>query len=197
MKQVVIYPRGFAGFDIGLPIRITKPTTNALFKTILHNTSGIRENKNVVSNTDVEALWKGLRNGNKFMSNEKFREAILIAALNCFGTKDFYEWVSLQANNQYLGIEHIRFINDTFNFIRTGQRALNISFWLQLLAGPSDVGPQSDASINMDYFGSNKPLHRRENSMVKDTIIKWVSQPDGFEDLLGTMHILFGDSEIH
>lgn len=195
MKQVVIYPRGFAGFDIGLPVRITKPTNNAIFKSILHNTTGIRENKNVISNTDVEALWKGLCSGNKFISNEKFREAILICALTSFGTDDFYEWISLQANNQYLSSEHIRFINDTFNFIKTGQRSLNISFWLQLLVGNSDQN-SSSVKINFDYFGSNKPLHKRENSKVKDTIIKWVSQPNGFEDLLGTMHILFGDSEI-
>jgi len=195
MKQVVIYPRGFAGFDIGLPVRIIKPSNNAIFKSILHNTSGVRENKNVISNTDVEALWKGLCSGNKFISNEKFRESILVAALTSFGTNDFYEWVTLQTKNQYLGNEHIRFINDTFNFIKTGQRSLNILMWLQLLAGSSDPSASS-VKINLEYFGTNKPLHRKENANIKDTIIKWVSQPNGFEDLLGTMHILFGDSEI-
>lgn len=196
MKQVVIYPRGFAGFDIGLPIRVTKPTNAAIFKSILHNNSSLRENKNVMSNTDVEGLWKGLTNGNSYISNESFREAILISALNAFGTKNFYEWIDLQINNQYLGNDHVRFINDTFNFIKTGQRSLNIAFWLQLLAGNNDNNGNR-VKVNLDnFFPSNRPLHLRDTTLVKDIIIKWVSQPNGFEDLLGSLHILFGDADI-
>lgn len=194
--QVVVYPRGFAGFDIGLPIRIIKPSNAQIFKSIVHNNNFARENKVVISNTDVESLWNQLTNGDRFVSNASFREAILKAALIAFGTKDFREWVALQESNTYLTTTHNRFINDTFNFIKEGTRGLNIQMWMQLLAAEK-TGDMASIKINTEkYFNTKSPIHMRESVSLKETIIKWVSMPNGFEDLLGTLHVLFGDSEI-
>lgn len=194
-KEVVIYPRGFAGFDIGLPIRNKTLSSNQVFKSILHNQDIGRSNTSVISNTMVEDLWKKLCNGNGFISNFKFREAIIKSGLNAFGTNSFLEWIELQNNNPYLSNIHRRFINDTFNFLKNGTRSLNIQMWLQLIAG--DAQDNSKVKINyQDFFGTNKPLHQRENHDINQLLIQWVSQPNGFEDLLGTLHVLFGDSDL-
>lgn len=194
-KQIVIYPQGFAGYDIGLPIRVIKPTPGELFNSLLYKNDIARSSKVVMSNMQVEKMWKELISAQRFGSNFTFREEILTAALNAFGTDNFLTWVNLQSINPYLSVNHIRFINDTLSFINGNKRALNIQYWMPLLKDrESSQGNQ--VSINTDkYFGTSNPLHMRPATDVKSNIIKWVSQPGGFEDLLGTMHVLFGDSD--
>lgn len=194
-KQIVIYPQGFAGFDIGLPIRVIKPNPSEIFNSLLYKTDIAKTSKAVVSNLAVEKMWKELIGANRFSSNFNFREEILVSALNAFGTDNFLAWIQLQAKNPYLGPNHIRFINDTFNFISGKRRALNIQYWLALLSEQGNNGNES-VSINTEtYFGTNKPLHMREPVDIKNALIKWVSQPGGYEDLLGTLHVFFGDSD--
>jgi hypothetical protein len=194
-QSVVIYPRGFAGFDIGLPIRVIKPTQQQILNSVLHHRNLNRANKAVISNTDVESLWKQLTSGDRFVNSFAFRESILIAGLKSFGTLDFLKWVQLQEENPYLGPNHIRFINDTLGYINGSPRSLNIQNWLILLAGEK---PTTDSvKINVEeFFRTNKPIHMRQNPSLKEHLINWTRRPGGFEDLLGTMHILFGDSEI-
>lgn len=194
-KQVVIYPQGFAGFDIGLPIRVIKPSPSEVFNSLLYKTDIAKTSKAVVSNLAIEKMWKELIGANRFTSSFNFREEILVAALNAFGTDNFLAWFQLQAKNPYLGPNHIRFINDTFNFISGKKRALNIQYWLALL---SEQGSSSSESVNIqaeEFFSTNKPLHMRQPVDLKHNLIKWVSQPGGYEDLLGTLHVFFGDSD--
>ena len=195
--DIVIYPQGFAGFDIGLPSRTIKASPAEMFNSMLFRNNGGRSNKVVVSNTTVEKLWNDLISANNFGNNFNFREQILVTALNAFGTSNFLDWIRLQSQNPYLNTNHYRFINDTLNFIRGENRALNIQYWLTLLSENSAVGNESSkVKINEEkFFNTNKPLHMRESTQLKSSIVQWVSKPGGFEDLLGTLHVLFGDSE--
>lgn len=194
-KQIVIYPQGFAGYDIGLPIRVIKPTPGEIFNSLLYKTDIARTSKVVMSNMQVEKMWKELIGAQRFGSNFTFREEILKTALNAFGTDNFLAWVNLQSINPYLSINHIRFINDTLSFINGNKRALNIQYWMSILQD-REATQSNQVTINTDkYFGTNKPLHMRASGDLKTNLIKWVSQPGGFEDLLGAMHVLFGDSD--
>lgn len=194
--DAVIYPRGFAGFDIGLPTRVLRPSPEQLFNSLMRNKDTSRSSKVVMSNTVVEKQWLEHTTAMRFSKSFNFREEILISALTAFGTEDFLAWINLQSENPYSTQNHYRFINDTLQFIKTGKRALNIQHWLILLNG---VDPKADNKVSIrsdEYFGTTLPLHQRQPTRLKHHIVKWVSNPGGFEDLLGTMHVLFGDADI-
>ena len=46
------------------------------------------------------------------------------------------------------------------------------------------------------FFGLTQPIHFRREQDVSSIVTKWVSHPGGFDDLVGTLHIFFGDNEI-
>jgi hypothetical protein len=84
----------------------------------------------------------------------------------------------------------IDFIHSTLTFIMTGKRQLPTILWNDVLDyHPSDLNAVSDKT--KDHFKSlfsmvmNNPVHK--------LLAMWLSQPGGFEDMLTTMFIIFGD----
>lgn len=195
IKKIVTYPRGFQGFDIGIPIETKGDTIMQALKNISYNRSG-EDLSFVISNKNVENLWKQMVNGSGFTSNMEFREKILTNALSAFGTESFLEWVELQEVNNAMTDMHRRFINDTFTFIDTGRRAMSIHSWAELVYIREVTAKDAVPEIRkVDFFKLSGALQYRRVPSLGDIITRWVCQPNGFDDLAGTLHILFGNTE--
>lgn len=194
-KRIVTYPRGFQGFDIGIPVETKGDTVKDALKNASYNRDS-QELRFVISNKNVETLWRQLADGNCSTNNFDIREKILCNALLAFGTTDFYEWVKLQETNPNTTDMHRRFINDTFNFIDSGDRAMSLFSWGTVIhvreVTAKDALPELRSG---DFFGLSQALQHRRSSTVTDIVSRWVCREGGFQDLAGTLHILFGDTQ--
>lgn len=195
IKKVVTYPRGFQGFDIGIPIETKGDTIKQALKNTSYNRTG-QDLRFVISNKNVENIWTQMVNGVGFTSNFDFREKIIANALSAFGTESFLEWIELQDSNNALTDMHRRFINDTFTFIETGRRAMTIHSWANTVYVREVTAKDSLPEIRKSqFFNLSAPLEYRRRPTIAEIVTRWVCHPNGFDDLAGTLHILFGDYE--
>lgn len=191
MSSLVIYPRGFVGFDIGLPVKQQSQDINKLINQIRYNKKFDRTKETVISNSEIETLFKQHIQGKRFTKNFDFREKILKAGLNAFGTKDFYSWAESQTKSPFFSDTHKRFLHDTFEYIKNGKRSFPTFSWMRIIQ-IKDLS-YADGELNYDLDRFFKFVNHA--SIPKDllSIIQlWVSHPDGIEDLLMSLHILFG-----
>lgn len=194
-KKIVTYPRGFLGFDIGIPIETKGDSTKQMLINASYNRTG-NQLRFVISNKTVETLWKQLSDGVAFVNSPEIREKIITNALGAFGSESFYEWVMLQNANPSMTDMHRRFLNDTLNYIETGNRAMSINSWTNVIEVRDVTSKDAHPALNYDkFFGTTMPLHHRRFSTMIDVIVAWLSHENGFEDLCGSLHIFFGDIE--
>ena len=196
MKPVVIYPRGFLGYDIGLPVQRSSTDVTKLMSMMRYNKASISRDRTVISNSDIEKLHDQLTQGDRSSRSFEFREKVLKAAMIAFGTNSFYDWCMLQKDSPYLTDMHRRFLNDTFMFIYKGERTMNVRVWNQVIA----VREAQTEDNRVDYLYreffkmDESALFRRPFTMT-NAISSWTSQPGVIEDLLSTLRILFGDTK--
>lgn len=191
-----IYPRGFLG--VRLEGRVER-------RALLNDTNlGVRffqsimmANRNDVdhSNPDVEALYaQYIRREAQTLSFD-YRKKVLIVALAAFGTSQFDFWYRLQLKSPTIADLHRRFLEDTLRFIRTGKREMALETW-NVLVTADDKGEQKSelSEYANEFFGISSGGYSRysQNTSLTEVIQNWCSQPNGFEDLLGTLHVLFG-----
>lgn len=197
MVAPVVYPRGFLGFDIGLPAENRSSSLAKLMEAVKINRSVSNSNRIVISNHSIENAWLQFKTGDRFIQSFAFREQILRIALQAFGTKSFLDWCRLQNQNPYLTEMHKRFLNDTFNFIDTGKRSINLLSWMNLISA-RELKAQDEFPVYQyeKFFSMSEPLHFRRSTDLASTLQEWTSRPNGYEDLIGTLHIFFGDKDI-
>lgn len=194
MKPAVIYPRGFLGYDIGLPISVNKDSVTDILSSLKYNRLSKPEPRVVISNTAVKTLMEQMLFSPKAGQSQEWREAVLTTALKAFGTRSFYEWCSLQEKSPYLSDLHVRFLNDTLRFIQTGVREMSIRNW-SLLVHPSQTPHK--AAVTYDYrkfFGVGQATIMNRSALLRDIIPTWVARPGGYADLLQTLNIVFGEN---
>ncbi|WP_233875182.1 hypothetical protein [Paraburkholderia adhaesiva] len=202
-----LYPRGFLG-KILPPRLVVKPRP---FDVRIRTTpiAGIVVPQQITAdaNAAVEMLYaQYIKRAAATMSFE-FREKILIVALDAFGTASFSDWYATQAESPSFGDTHQRFLDDTLRFIRHGRRNLSLEAWASFLlpseggtrpVGASEFGDAAESSEVagefFSYMQSAQPVTAGATTvLLADVIQQWTSRPGGIEDLLGTLHLLFGN----
>lgn len=117
-----------------------------------------------------------------------YREVFPIA-MELFG--NFSAFVQTQKNNPFLYGYNYEFLLDTLKFIHSGHRKVSIHNWKPILA--EWVEPHSDyklrarETIPVEF----KPLVKLTSSEI---VAKWCSHPNGLEDMVMTMWLMFGTS---
>lgn len=195
MKTVVVYPRGFFSFDIGLPIQRETTDIKKLMNSVRFNNNYVPRDRTVISNDEIEMLYTKSYKNEAGVKTMEFRERVLKAALTAFGTQSFFEWCELQLTNPYFSAMHKRFLNDTFKFIQTGERDMNLNSWDKLVS-VKRADPQ-DERVNFlfrEYFKMDQVALFRRPFTVSGTVQSWVSQPGGFEDIVRSLRIIFCDN---
>lgn len=191
-----LYPRGFLGADIKPQVQKTpKPFSDNVMRQTFHVEDFKTAKKDLFANPAVEALYANYIRRSATTGDFAFREQILKAAMSAFGTMSFEFWFLSQYKSPACGDLHNRFLTDTLRFIREGNRELSLETWSALLVitGENDpVGPMSEyAKV---FFGITSNYGQgRQNTLLVDVLQQWCSHPNGMEDLLGTLHLLFGN----
>ncbi len=139
----------------------------------------------VISKGDlaVDLLYGLLIDRAKKHTSLKFRLAVLDAALRLFG--DFDSWVTAQRANTHLVGFNAKFLDDTLRYIATGERELRHENWIELM---SDGRPP----IHLASVHPHAAPRLWQSPSTAKILQQWCSHPNGVEDLLSTLHLLFG-----
>lgn len=142
----------------------------------------------VSSDPDLENLYKLFMSRSVNRNSWDYRALVIKRVSQLF--TDFRSWLYLQltANDAIYGL-NLEFLKDTLLFIRTGERTLPISSWLELLLEYPDENNGAATMSRADTFNLDTP------GELENVIGKWCSHPGGFEDMLCTAHVLFGASK--
>lgn len=136
----------------------------------------------------VEVLYKALLDSTTNTRSWPFYRAVLLNAMRLFG--DFEDWLREQRLNSNIVGYNREFLADTLEFIQTGRRGMPVLTWYDLVT-EGGHGHHAQAI-------SQQLLKARAGNKVTDASIqliqKWVTQPNGLEDLLTTLHLLFGNA---
>lgn len=193
MKPIVIYPRGFLGYSIGLPIQEPEMSMSKLMAHIRNNNPNIGNTKPTISNTELEQLFHKSYYGFPLFSNIENREKVLKNVLEAFGTRSFYDWCQIQQESPYFTDLHKNFLNDTFRFIKTGERSMSVSSWYRIVVPRNANIADKKAEYKIrDFFDLDKGALMRRSHLVSDIVASWTSQYGGFEDMLTSATIFFG-----
>lgn len=189
-----VYPRGFVGGNIGVPLKpTTRPYEEILQKHQYHPGMFSLPKLPVLANHNIEKISSKFIKQSMAILDGDFREQVLKVALIAFGTQNFRQWVNAQHDTGTTGELHIEFLQDTLNFIQYGKRNLSLSNWLPMLT-LSDLGSNATPlSEEVKKFFIDPETQRERNATLVDVIQRWCSQDGGFEDLIQTLHVLFGE----
>jgi hypothetical protein len=133
----------------------------------------------------LTALWDLYVNKKVDTDTWSFRKDVLACALRLF--KDFRNWTADQSENPNIVGYNLEFLKDTLNYIATGVRRMGVPAWLELCTEIDQVSTIARGSRLSDI---KNPVLLSTTHAVQ----QWCSWPNGFEDLLYTMQVLFGES---
>ena len=196
--QLKIYPRGFLGKPLEAQLKMkSRPFESRL------NALAVRVNiftpqvNSVDANPTVETLYGQWINRHPETTSFDFRKKVMIAALDAFGTDNFYEWFVAQHASPAFGDLHKRFLEDTLYFLQNGRREIDLTTWTSLIT-VSDSGERSAELTNevKEFFGIPDADHqwrRSQNRQLTEVVQKWLAPARGFDDLVGSLHLLFGN----
>jgi hypothetical protein len=191
-----IYPRGFLGAILAPQIEKQPAPFESEYRKLQNNLNLFQSSPGQIStNGNVESLYsKYIRNTYKAASFD-FQKLVLITALSAFGTDAFDFWYLKQLESPSVGDLHRRFLDDCLNFITTGRREMDLTTWDSLL-DYSDSGEMRTgvSEVAAEFFGitTNGQVRQRRNTMLVEVLQEWCSRPNGLEDLLCSLHVLFG-----
>lgn len=195
MNKVPIYfPRGFIGY--GIPSTLSSGTDINDIITAAKNNRKVDTTPKYQPSSVVTALWGRYCSGTATSSQFAFREEVLITALDAFKIPNaifINDWFMLQFKSQYFTTTHRRFLNDVFQFIVTGQHSVELRDWQRIISiQPAKNNAASVMSQNAEIEVS---LIQTDKMTPVQFIAKWMSNDEGFDDLLRTLNILFGAVE--
>lgn len=192
-----IYPRGFAGRE--LPVRIAERPKPYELRIRSPKMFGIVQGNNPTvldANQAIEMLYSQYIKRSADTLSFEFKEAVLIAGLQAFGALNFWSWYSTQLQLPTIGENHVRFLSDVCRFIQTGKHEFTLETWSHLLKPSSEgIRPFAPCETAKNFFGLYNRAFPPDPSQYSLTNVfqRWVAQPQGLEDLLGTLHLLFGN----
>lgn len=190
--RLKLYPRGFLGVPLGLKAERTQVLRSSSVGFGNLNIADLRSQvKPNDSHPEVDALYAEYIRSRKTTSDFEFTEKVLRLALTVFGTTTFEAWFEAQYKNPMAGDLHGRFLVDTLKFLYEGRREVSLENWGSLLNSATVSGDIGEfPQYARKFFGVGERW--RESYSMTEIIQKWCQLPSGFEDLLGTLHILFG-----
>lgn len=136
----------------------------------------------------VHALFMEFTNFPKQAITWEFQKRVINLALDMFAGE--YSWFIRQDANALLNDQNYGFVLDTVRFIATGRRKLSIHTWPALLTYDVPVVTESVEGRRDIY---KLMLALSVGTQSEAFIAQWLSQKDGFNDLMYTMNMLFGN----
>lgn len=114
-----------------------------------------------------------------------YRRSVIESAIRLFGNFDV--WLRDQRNNPWIVGHNRKFIEETVDFIHGKPRLLSVHVWQDLIEDTSDIG----RSLSINALGIDLSSKGRGESTTQ-MLQQWMSRPNGIDDLILTLNVLFG-----
>lgn len=190
-----LYPRGFVG---GIPA--TKMERMEPRETRIHHDQGrivISQpgDNDLCVNDEVDELYASYVKNLPGVTTIDFRNQVLKAALHAFGSMSFYRWYCAQRASPGMGDLQYRFLADTLGYLQGQRRSMDMPMWEDLLTATQAVETSpAYVAASEKFFGVHPTMSKADrNDDLIDVIQMWCSRPNGIEDLLQSLHLLFGN----
>lgn len=138
---------------------------------------------------EVVALWERYTHVGNYSQLWDFRSQVIRVAKRLF--TETPNWFTMQDRNPWVREYNYLFIVDTLRFIATGQRRIDIYTWPDLITyypdaqSPRDIGGRRQIADQIRELNIDTKADR--------LIQLWLSHRGGFDDMMNTLRILFGD----
>lgn len=116
-----------------------------------------------------------------------FQSQVIDAAIRLFG--DFDAWVKAQREDPQLAGHAVQFIDDTLAYLETGERQMRHESWIGLISDTNQTARAASAASSAFNGPSTAPSTDR-------VLQRWCSHPNGVDDLLATLNLLFGRARV-
>jgi len=201
-QSVQVYPRGFLGKPMD---RSTEPpvlaarSPNLLFGFSLvggtdHATKGSPE---------VDRLEREIAIDPTYARGFDCFTDLCKIVLTVFATNKFGQWLFVQKQSPAYSELHERFLIDTCNYLLTGKRIMSVYNWEGMFKFTYAKGAQMYGARHTETntplrLSESNPLEAAqlfkqfENVTLSTLVLQWLSKEGGFDDLVTTLHILFG-----
>jgi hypothetical protein len=130
---------------------------------------------------EIDQLLEKFLTTPNLIKDVSFQEEVLSFYFKMFKEIDFLEWIALQKNSLYFSETHSAFLEDTAGFIYSNNRKLSILTWLRLVKLEENVPKAKSTKIEVTLPSTHEEI-----------LSEWLASPNGFEDLLVTLKIIFG-----
>lgn len=118
-----------------------------------------------------------------------FKRRVIDLALRVFDRAKGFSFAEQDRNNHLVGFNY-KFLLDTLRFIATGRRSMDVCMW-------GDLMEQTPTASLHVIEGRSAILNRiaeyKLNMDPPALIQKWLEHKGGIEDLVTTLHLMFGD----
>lgn len=136
----------------------------------------------------VAALFREFTSHNNKSVTWEFRKRVIAEAKRLLSGN--VNWFIKQDSNALVQAYSYQFLLDTVRFIATGRRKMSIHLWPDLVGshpegGLASVSERRDVA---DTFGA-LALSTSADAMIQ----RWCTHPGGFDDLMYSINLLFGD----
>lgn len=170
MANRYIYPRGFEDID-----------PSEAGPGVIRGTGDI----------EVDRLFKLLMSDSAELQSWDYRVDAMRCAKRLFGI-NLASWIGNQQLSEYITIQAREFLLDTLCFMRTGNRSVHPRNWIDILA----VDPVPLTHIPKRSLIPAYSLLKSEYQADFNYIESWLKQPQGLLDLVYSLYIAFGSSNI-
>lgn len=142
---------------------------------------GVRE-----ENPDVVNLWNCYKSIVSAQPPIKLLLDAITVAKRAFGA-DFLQWMTVHVTaNPEVTDYRVDILRDTLRFVNGNKREFGLNTWNTLLGISGNDSPQS----------TDGKLEKFADIVIPKTTVelvsRWLSQPDGADDMIYTLNILFG-----
>lgn len=186
MEKLAILQSGFVTDNLSKVERSEDKTID--FKSFILNKSYYRDSSKFFYFPIVNNLYNDYIKDKNLLNDIEFRERIIKVFFQAFDNRSIAEWLVMQNDFAPLTSLHKQFLIDTFELVckLKETRSTPAVQWITLL---SVHDSRKEVDIKNILGDSNNYV----DVPIIDTLKNWLSLPNGFEDLLITLYILFGD----
>lgn len=156
------------------------------------NGSGSSEDTSTKGVDSVNDLWSDYLTPGYDIYSWSFRRRVLDTALSLFDPVTGFNFVTQDRNPRLINYNY-KFLVDTLKFIATGKRDMEVRVWSELVTTEgADVKRSMPKRNEIEKTASKLGI---DFSPVK-LVAQWCSQPNGLDDMICSMQLLFGERNV-
>jgi hypothetical protein len=201
--KLSLYPRGFFGRPASMTLR---PKVRPFAGRASNRPQSVElyqpGQTDLVADPEVMRLYKMWFDADPYTRSFDYRREVMGLAMAVFGTPSFLDWYLAQEMSPSFGEYHHRFLNDTLRYIQTGKRELPMRTWQRMVSYQDDkVNDYDPGGYAKQFFGVSRlqpdsvvDIRRdADGASLAFTLHQWLGQPQGLDDLLNSLYLLFGE----